>query len=82
MSPLAFLKAIACLVMVFLSPWISLAKHSHSRFALIVSFVHVRSFFLFSAMPMRIVSGKSKPMSVGLHTVILRLGALVDGILF
>jgi hypothetical protein len=33
-------------------------------------------------MPMRVVSGKSKPMRVGLRTGILRLRALMDGILF
>jgi hypothetical protein len=31
---------------------------------------------------MRVVSGKSKPMRVGLCTGILRLRALMDGILF
>jgi hypothetical protein len=30
----------------------------------------------------RVVSGKSKPMRVGLHTGFLRLRALMDGILF
>jgi hypothetical protein len=33
-------------------------------------------------MPMRVVSGMSKPMRVGLHTRIPRLRALMDGILF
>jgi hypothetical protein len=33
-------------------------------------------------MPMRVVSGRSKPISVGLCTEILRLRALMDGILF
>jgi hypothetical protein len=42
----------------------------------------VRNYFLFSAMPMRVVSGKSKPMGVGLHTGILMLRELMVGILF
>jgi hypothetical protein len=33
-------------------------------------------------MPMRVVTGRSKPMRVGLRTGILRLRALKDGILF
>jgi hypothetical protein len=33
-------------------------------------------------MPLRVVSGKSKPMRVGLRTGILRLRVLMDGILF
>jgi hypothetical protein len=33
-------------------------------------------------MPMRVVSGKSKPLRVGLCTRILRLRALMDDILF
>jgi hypothetical protein len=33
-------------------------------------------------MPMRVVSGKYKPMRVGLRTGILRLRALMDDILF
>jgi hypothetical protein len=33
-------------------------------------------------MPMRVVSGKFKPMRVGLHTGILRLRVLMDAILF
>jgi hypothetical protein len=33
-------------------------------------------------MPTRVVSGKSKPMRVGLHIGILRLRVLMDGILF
>jgi hypothetical protein len=44
--------------------------------------VQVRIYFLFSAMPMKVVSGKSKPMRVGLRAGILRLRALMDGILF
>jgi hypothetical protein len=44
--------------------------------------VHVRIFFLFSVMPTRVVSGKSKPMRVGLYTGILRLIASMDDILF
>jgi hypothetical protein len=63
MSPLAFLKAIACLVVDFLSPVVSQA-------------------FLFPMLQMSIVSGRSKLMRVGHHTGILRLGTLMDGILF
>jgi hypothetical protein len=44
--------------------------------------VQVRSFFLFTAMPTRVVSGRSKPKRVGHHTGILRVRALKDGILF
>jgi hypothetical protein len=44
--------------------------------------VQVRSFFLYSMMMMRVISGKSKPMRVGLYTEILKLRALMDGILF
>jgi hypothetical protein len=33
-------------------------------------------------MPMRVVSGKSEPMRVGLHTWIHRLRALMNDILF
>jgi hypothetical protein len=33
-------------------------------------------------MPMRVFSGKSKPMRVGLRTGILRLRMPMDGILF
>jgi hypothetical protein len=82
MSPLVLLKAIACLVVVFLSPWISLVERSHSSFALIDSCVQVRSFFLLPAMPMRDASGRSKPTRVGCLTRILRLRTLMDGILF
>jgi hypothetical protein len=44
--------------------------------------VQVRNFFLLLAMPTRVVSGKSKPMRVGLRTGILRLRAPMDVILF
>jgi hypothetical protein len=44
--------------------------------------VQVRNYFLFLVMPMRVVSGMSKPMRVALRTGILRLRALMDGILF
>jgi hypothetical protein len=82
MSSLVLFKAFACLVVIFWSPWISLAERSRSSFALIVLCVQVRICFLFPVMPMRVVSGKSKPMRVGLHTGILRLRALMEGILF
>jgi hypothetical protein len=42
----------------------------------------MRIFFLFLVMPMSVVSGRSKPMRVGLHTGILRLKALMEVILF
>jgi hypothetical protein len=51
-------------------------------FALVVFCVQVRICCLFPVMLMRVVNGKSKPMRVGLHTGILWLGALMDGILF
>jgi hypothetical protein len=46
-SPLALIKAFACLVLVPWSPWISLVEHSCSSFAPVVFCVQVRSFFLF-----------------------------------
>jgi hypothetical protein len=82
MSSLVLFEAFACLVVIFWSPWMSLAERSHSSFALVVSCVEVRNCFLFSAMPMRIVSGRTKPMRVELRTRILRLRVLIDGILF
>jgi hypothetical protein len=42
----------------------------------------VRNYFLLLAMPTRVVSGKSKPMRVGLRNGILRLRAPMDSILF
>jgi hypothetical protein len=62
MSPLALLKANACLMVVFWLPWIRLVERSRSSFALVVSCVHVRSCFLFPVMPISVVSGRSKPM--------------------
>jgi hypothetical protein len=44
--------------------------------------VQVRIYLLFLMMPMRVVSGRSKPMRVELRTGILRLRALMDDILF
>jgi hypothetical protein len=82
MSPLALLKVIACLVVVFQSLWISLAERSRSGFTLVISCVKVRSFFLFSAIQTRDASGRSKPLRVRHLTRILRLRALMDGILF
>jgi hypothetical protein len=69
-------------VVIFWSPWISLAERSRSRFALVVTCVQVNLYFVFPAMPTRVVSGKSKPMRVGLCTMILRLRASMDDILF
>jgi hypothetical protein len=82
MSSLVLFKVFACLLVIFWSPWISLAERSHSSFALIVFCVQVRNCFLFPAMPIRVVIGKSKSMRVGLRTGILRLRALMDDILF
>jgi hypothetical protein len=76
------LKAFACLVVVFRSPWISLAKRSHSSFALVASCVQVKSFYLLSMMPMRDANGRSKQMRVGRRTRIHDLRALMDDILF
>jgi hypothetical protein len=59
----------------------SLAECSRSSFALIVSCVQVKICFLFSAIPTRVVSGRSKPIRVGLHIGILRLTMSMDGIL-
>jgi hypothetical protein len=44
--------------------------------------VQERSFFLFSAIPTSVDFGRSKPMRVGLLTGIIRLRALMNGILF
>jgi hypothetical protein len=44
--------------------------------------MQVRNCFLLSAMPMRVVSGKSKPMRVELRTGILGLRVPMDVILF
>jgi hypothetical protein len=64
------------------SPWISLVERSRLSFALVVFCVQVRNRFLLPTMPMRVVSGKSKPMRVGLRTGILRLRMPMDDILF
>jgi hypothetical protein len=64
------------------SPWIGLVERSRSSFALVVFCVQVRNRFLLPAMPMRVVSGKSKPMRVGLRTGILMLRMPMDDILF
>jgi hypothetical protein len=82
MSSFVLIKAFACLVVICWSPWTSLAERSRLRFALVVFFVQVRNCFLFPAMPMRVVSGRSKPTRVGLRTGILKLRASMDGILF
>jgi hypothetical protein len=82
MSFLVLFKAFACLVVIFWSPWISLAEHSCSSFAVVASYVQVRNCFLFLVMPMRVVSGKSNLMRVGVRTGILRLRAPMDGVLF
>jgi hypothetical protein len=42
----------------------------------------VRNYFLFLAMSMRVVCGKSNPRRDGLHSRILRLRVPMDGILF
>jgi hypothetical protein len=44
--------------------------------------MQVRKCFLLLAMMMRVVSGKSKPMRVGLRTGILRLRTPMDDILY
>jgi hypothetical protein len=72
----------ACLVVIGWSLWIILTERSRSSFALVVSCVQVRNCFLFPVILMRVVSGRSKPMRVGLRTRILRLRALMDGIIF
>jgi hypothetical protein len=75
-------KAFACLVVICWSPGISLAEHSLSSFALVVSYVQVRIYLLLPAMSMRAVSGRSQPMRVGRRTRTLRLSVLMDDILF
>jgi hypothetical protein len=44
--------------------------------------VQVKNCFLFPVIPARVVSGRSKPMRVGLRTGTLRLRVPMDGILF
>jgi hypothetical protein len=44
--------------------------------------VQVRNYFLLLVMLMRVVSGKSKPVRVGLCTGILRFRVLMDDIVF
>jgi hypothetical protein len=82
MSALVLFKAFVYLEVILWSPWISHAERSRSSFPLVVFCVQVRNCFLLPAMPMRVVSGKSKARRVGLHTGILRLRAPMDGILF
>jgi hypothetical protein len=82
MSYLVLFKAFACLVVIFWSTWISFTERSRSNFALVVFCVQVRNCFLFPVMPTRVVSGRSKPMRVGVCTGILKLRALMDGIPF
>jgi hypothetical protein len=65
MSPLALLKANACLVMIIWSRRISLVERSRSRFALVFSCVQVMNLFLFLMMTARVDSGRSKPMRDG-----------------
>jgi hypothetical protein len=60
----------------------ALAECSYSSFALVVSCVQVRIFFLLPAMPTRNASGRSKRMRVGCHSGIHRLGGPVEIILF
>jgi hypothetical protein len=54
--------------MIFWSQWISLVERSRSSFALVISYVQVRIFLLFSMMPMRAINKRSKPTRVGLRT--------------
>jgi hypothetical protein len=82
MSSVVLSKAFACLVVICWSLGISLAEHSHSSFALIISCVLVRICFLLPVMLTRSISGRSKPMRVGRRTGTLRLIASMDGILF
>jgi hypothetical protein len=82
MSSLVLFKSFASLVVSFWSPWISLAERSRSSFDPVVFCVEVRNCFLLPGMPMRVVSGKSKLMRVGLRTGTLRLRVSMDDILF
>jgi hypothetical protein len=82
MSHLVLSKAFACLVVICWSLWISLVERSRSNFSLVVSCVQVRICFLLLAMSIRVISGSSKPMRVGLSTEILSLRASIDDILF
>jgi hypothetical protein len=60
----------------------SLAEHSCSSFDLVVSYVHMRIFFLFPVMPTMGVHGSSKQMRVERLTRIRRLRAPMEVILF
>jgi hypothetical protein len=82
MRLLVLIKAIACIVVIIWSRWISPAEHSRSSFALVVSCVQVKIFFLFPVISTRDISGRSKLMRVGLRTGILKLRALMEVILF
>jgi hypothetical protein len=82
MRPLVLSKAFACLVVICWSPWICLAERGHSSFALVISYMQVRIYFLLPVMPTRAVSGRSKPVRVGPCIEILMLSASMDGILF
>jgi hypothetical protein len=82
MSSLALIKAFARLVMIVGSRWVSLAEHSRSSFALVVSGVQVRIFFLFPMLLMGGVNGRSKLMRVGCLTGTCMLRALTEVILF
>jgi hypothetical protein len=73
MSSLVLFKAFAHQVLTLWSPRISLAERSRSSFSLVVFCVQVKNCFLFPVIPARVVSGRSKPMRVGLRTGTLRL---------
>jgi hypothetical protein len=64
------------------SLWISLAERSRSSFTLAIFCVQVMNYLLLPAMPTRVISGKSKPMKIGLRTEILRLRMTMSDILF
>jgi hypothetical protein len=67
---------------VFWSPHISLAKHSCSTFTLVDFLCAGEELLPLAGDADEVVSGKSKPMRVELHTGILRLRTPVDGIHF
>jgi hypothetical protein len=70
------------LVVICWSLWISLAERSRSNFALVVSCVQVRIYFLLPEMLTSVVSGRSKLIRTGLRNGILRLRVSMDDILF
>jgi hypothetical protein len=69
-------------VVIFWSPWISLARHSRSSFALVVFLCVGEELLPLSDDADEGCLWEVKPMRVELRTGIIRLRASMDGILF